>query len=76
MFFINYALLIHLDLVLQPRNDHVKLHVTVMNTGFYKKIVNGESKHKSDLTFDARKILEVRLVEYIYYNLYVTYRPK
>lgn len=69
--FINYVFLINLDLALQPRNDHVKLHVTLINTGFYRKCVNGKSKHKSVLTFDARKILEVRLAKDIYIIIYM-----
>lgn len=48
------------DLALQPRNNHVKLHITLMNSGFYEyqSSVNGDSGNKSHLTFDARKIIE------------------
>uniref|UniRef100_A0A2S2PIA6 Activating signal cointegrator 1 complex subunit 1 n=1 Tax=Schizaphis graminum TaxID=13262 RepID=A0A2S2PIA6_SCHGA len=48
------------DLALQPRNNHVKLHVTLMNSGFYdyQVSVNGNSGKKTQLTFDARKIFE------------------
>lgn len=48
------------DLALQPRNNHVKLHITLMNSGFYnyQSSVNGDSGNKSHLTFDARKIIE------------------
>lgn len=59
-----YIFLFDLDLALQPRNEHVKLHVTLMNTGFYdyQQSVNGDSTKKSHLTFDARKIIEVSIV--------------
>lgn len=59
-----------LDLALQPRNDHVKLHITLMNSGFYEYqcSVNGNSVNQSRLTFDARKIIEVR---YANINIYV-----
>lgn len=48
------------DLALQPRNNHVKLHITLMNSGFYKYQcnVNGDSGNQSHFTFDARKIIE------------------
>jgi len=61
--FIVYILLINLDLALPPRSNHVKLHVTLMNSGFYEyqASVNGDSGNQSHLTFDARKIIEVRL---------------
>lgn len=53
-------ILVNLDLALQPRNDHVKLHITLMNSGFsdYQSGVN--SVNQSRLTFDAKKIIEVR----------------
>lgn len=59
---------IDLDLALQPRNNHVKLHVTLMNTGFYKYqcSVNGDSTKKTHLTFDARKIIEVSIVTIVW----------
>lgn len=48
-------------MALQPRSNHVKLHITLMNSGFheYQCSVNGNSGSQSHLTFDARKILEV-----------------
>ncbi|NP_001280311.1 activating signal cointegrator 1 complex subunit 1 [Acyrthosiphon pisum] len=48
------------DLALPPRSNHVKLHVTLMNTGFYEyqASVNGDFGNPSHLTFDARKIIE------------------
>lgn len=54
---------IDLDLALQPRSDHVKLHVTLMNSAFpeYQCSVNGNSVDRTRLTFDARKIMEVNL---------------
>jgi len=55
--------MINLDLALKSRNNHVKLHITLMNTGFnkYQCSVNGDSGNRSHLTFDAKKIIEVRL---------------
>lgn len=46
-----------------PRGDHVKLHVTLMNSKFSVRqdIVNSDSNNESHTTFDAKKILEVRL---------------
>jgi len=60
--FIECVFLINLDLALPPRNDHVKLHVTLMNSAFYEyqNSINGDSTNKSHLTFDAKKIVEVR----------------
>jgi len=48
------------DLALQSRSDHVKLHLTLMNTAFpeYQCSVNGNSVDHTRLTFDARKIME------------------
>jgi len=58
-------LMINLDLALQPRSNHVKLHITLMNSGFpeYQCSVNGDSGNRSNLTFDAKKIIEVRLTK-------------
>jgi len=63
--FIVYIFLINLDLALQPRSSHVKLHITLMNSGFpeYQCSVNGDSGNQSHLTFDARKIIEVSLTK-------------
>ncbi|XP_025417954.1 activating signal cointegrator 1 complex subunit 1 isoform X2 [Sipha flava] len=48
------------DLTLQPRSDHVKLHITLMNSGFseYISSINGDFVNQPQLTFDARKILD------------------
>jgi len=49
-------------LALQSRNDHVKLHVTLMNSRFYnnQNNVNVNSVKQSHCTFDAKQIIEVR----------------
>lgn len=51
-----------IDLVKPSRSDHVKLHVTLMNSKFSVRqdTVNDDSYNRSN-TFDAKKILEVRL---------------
>jgi hypothetical protein len=61
-YFLIYLFLINLDLTLQPRSDHVKLHITLMNSGFseYISSINGDFVNQPQLTFDARKILDVR----------------
>lgn len=56
----------NLDLALQSRGDHVKLHVTLMKSSFpeYQNSINGDFTTKqANLTFDARKIIEVRFIK-------------
>lgn len=65
-------ILIYLDFALQPRNEHVKLHVTLMNSRFneYKSSINEHSRNQAHLTFDARKIFEVSKQKIIKFNYY------
>lgn len=70
MFYGQNLFLINLDLTYQPRSDHVKLHITLMNTSFpeYQSSINGDPVNQSRLTFDARKILDVRSIRFINYD--------
>ncbi|VVC26391.1 Protein kinase A anchor protein, nuclear localisation signal domain,Activating signal cointegrator [Cinara cedri] len=49
------------DLVKPARNDHVKLHVTLMNSRFSQQanIVDENVDNRSHFTFDAKKIVEI-----------------
>lgn len=64
-------------MALQPRSDHVKLHVTLMKSSFtdYQNSINGDFTSKqTKLTFDARKIIEVRFLKYaLNYKIINTY---
>lgn len=62
LIYIKKIFVLYLDLALQPRGDNVKLHITLMNSRFpeYQNSINANLAKQTRLTFDARKILEVR----------------
>lgn len=58
-----------LGLIIKSKHQSNKLHLTLMNTTFQ---INKEEKHsKNFITFDAREILKVNILNYLSCNMLV-----